>query len=286
MIDGIPAERCLMAKMKSGGEEDGRAQKEMRDITVDFDFTPNALSSILYKQGETMVLATVTADKGHPRWFPRNATRGWIHAEYSLLPGSTNTRFRRERNGAKGRTHEIERLVARSLRGAVDLEALGPISMTVDCEILNADGGTRCASITAGNIALRLAIRRLIASGRCLPVDLRASEQDLKDGWTPPKMSPEERANHESAVMANDVAALSVGMVDGKVRVDLDYVLDSNADVDMNVVMTSEGSFVEVQGTGEEATYTRDELESLLNAAVDGIGKLHELQASLLEGRV
>ena len=286
MIDGIPAERCLMAKMKSGGEEDGRAQKEMRDITVDFDFTPNALSSILYKQGETMVLATVTADKGLPRWFPRNATRGWIHAEYSLLPGSTNTRFRRERNGAKGRTHEIERLVARSLRGAVDLEALGPISMTVDCEILNADGGTRCASITAGNIALRLAIRRLIASGRCLPVDLRASEQDLKDGWTPPKMSPEERANHESAVMANDVAALSVGMVDGKVRVDLDYVLDSNADVDMNVVMTSEGSFVEVQGTGEEATYTRDELESLLNAAVEGIGKLHELQASLLEGRV
>jgi len=286
MIDGIPAERCLMAKMKSGGEEDGRAQKEMREITVDFDFTPNALSSILYKQGETMVLATVTADKGLPRWFPRNATRGWIHAEYSLLPGSTNTRFRRERNGAKGRTHEIERLVARSLRGAVDLEALGPISMTVDCEILNADGGTRCASITAGNIALRLAIRRLIASGRCLPVDLRASEQDLKDGWTPPKMSPEERANHESAVMANDVAALSVGMVDGKVRVDLDYVLDSNADVDMNVVMTSEGSFVEVQGTGEEATYTRDELESLLNAAVEGIGKLHELQASLLEGRV
>ena len=286
MIDGIPAERCLMAKMKSGGEEDGRAQKEMRDITVDFDFTPNALSSILYKQGETMVLATVTADKGLPRWFPRNATRGWIHAEYSLLPGSTNTRFRRERNGAKGRTHEIERLVARSLRGAVDLEALGPISMTVDCEILNADGGTRCASITAGNIALRLAIRRLIASGRCLPVDLRASEQDLKDGWMPPKMSPEERASHESAVMANDVAALSVGMVDGKVRVDLDYVLDSNADVDMNVVMTSEGSFVEVQGTGEEATYTRDELESLLNAAVEGIGKLHELQASLLEGRV
>ena len=286
MIDGIPAERCLMAKMKSGGEEDGRAQKEMRDITVDFDFTPNALSSILYKQGETMVLATVTADKGLPRWFPRNATRGWIHAEYSLLPGSTNTRFRRERNGAKGRTHEIERLVARSLRGAVDLEALGPISMTVDCEILNADGGTRCASITAGNIALRLAIRRLIASGRCLPVDLRASEQDLKDGWTPPKMSPEERANHESAVMANDVAALSVGMVDGKVRVDLDYVLDSNADVDMNVVMTSEGSFVEVQGTGEEATYTRDELDSLLNAAVEGIGKLHDLQASLLEGRV
>ncbi|MAN22161.1 MAG: hypothetical protein CL985_03380 [Euryarchaeota archaeon] len=99
-------------------------------------------------------------------------------------------------------------------------------------------------------------------------------------------MSPEERASHESAVMANDVAALSVGMVDGKVRVDLDYVLDSNADVDMNVVMTSEGSFVEVQGTGEEATYTRDELESLLNAAVEGIGKLHELQASLLEGRV
>lgn len=251
---------------------------------MEFDFTPNALASILYKQGNTMVLATVTADEGLPRWFPRNATRGWIHAEYSLLPGSTNTRFRRERNGAKGRTHEIERLVARSLRGAVDLEQLGPLSMTVDCEILNADGGTRCASITAGSIALRLAIRRLIASGRCLPAALRPTDQQRKEGWSAPELSDDEAKGHEIAVMPHDVAALSVGMVDGEVRVDLDYVLDSNADVDMNVVMTSAGSFVEVQGTGEEATYTREELDSLIDSAVGGIKRLHEYQVQVLDG--
>ena len=112
-----------------------------------------------------------------PRWFPRDATKGWVHAEYSLLPASTDSRFRRERNGAKGRTQEIERLIARSLRGAVNLEALGPIALTVDCDIINADGGTRCASITAGNIALRLAVRRLIESGECLPVELRPSSE-------------------------------------------------------------------------------------------------------------
>ena len=273
-----------MAKMKSGGQQDGRGNEEMRDIEVEFDFTPNALASILYKQGNTMVLATVTADEGLPRWFPRNATRGWIHAEYSLLPGSTNTRFRRERNGAKGRTHEIERLVARSLRGAVDLEQLGPLSMTVDCEILNADGGTRCASITAGSIALRLAIRRLIASGRCLPAKLRPTEQQRKEGWKPPILSEDEAHGHEMAVMPCDVAALSVGIVDGEVKVDLDYVLDSNADVDMNVVMTSAGAFVEVQGTGEEATYTREELDSLIDNAVSGIKMLHEHQVKVLEG--
>ena len=169
-----------MAKMKSGGQRDGRDNEEMRDIEVEFDFTPNALASILYKQGNTMVLATVTADEGLPRWFPRNATRGWIHAEYSLLLGSTNTRFRRERNGAKGRTHEIEACgqIAQRCCGS---GTTGPLSMTVDCEILNADGGTRCASITAGSIALRLAIRRLIASGRCLPAKLRPTEQQRKE---------------------------------------------------------------------------------------------------------
>ena len=156
--------------------------------------------------------------------------------------------------------------------------------MTVDCEILNADGGTRCASITAGSIALRLAIRRLIASGRCLPAKLRPSEQQRKEGWKPPVLSDDEAHGHEMAVMPCDVAALSVGMVDGEVKVDLDYVLDSNADVDMNVVMTSAGAFVEVQGTGEEATYTREELDSLIDNAVAGIKRLHERQVKVLEG--
>ena len=165
--------RTHMAKMKTGVGSTERENDEIREIEVKLDFTPNALSSLLYSQGNTQVLVCVTKAPSLPRWFPRDSDRGWVHAEYSLLPGSTDTRFRRERSGAKGRTMEIERLVARSLRGAVDLEQLGPVALTVDCDILNADGGTRCASITAANIALRLAVRRLISSGECLPKDRR-----------------------------------------------------------------------------------------------------------------
>ena len=157
-----------MAKDKTGFNPD-REQNEMRHVEVELDFTPNALASVLYRQGDTVILVCVTKERSLPRWFPRDATKGWVHAEYSLLPGSTDSRFRRERNGAKGRTQEIERLIARSLRAAVDLEALGPVAINVDCDVLNADGGTRCASITAAGIALRLAVRRLIASGDCLP---------------------------------------------------------------------------------------------------------------------
>jgi len=254
----------------------------MREIEVALDFTPNALASLMYRQGDTVVLACVTKADRLPRWFPRDAERGWVHAEYSLLPGSTNTRFRRERNGAKGRTQEIERLVARSLRGAVDLEELGPIALTVDCDILNADGGTRCASITAASLALRLAVRRLIASGDCLPKEKRLSREEIKKGVEAPELNEAERSAHEMAVMPNDVGALSVGMVAGEVRTDLDYVLDSNADVDMNVVMTSDGGFVEVQGTGEEATYTREELDAMIDAATVGISELHTFQTSIL----
>ncbi len=271
-----------MAKIKTGTGSSDRANNELRGVEVTLDFTPNALSSLLYRQGETQVLVCVTKAPSLPRWFPRDANRGWVHAEYSLLPASTDTRFRRERGGAKGRTHEIERLVARSMRGAVDLDHLGPVALTVDCDVLNADGGTRCASITAASIGLRLAIRRLIASGECLPADLRLSRDDIRKGAEQPVLSEGGQAEHEAAVMANDVAALSVGMVGGSVRTDLDYVLDSNADVDMNVVMTSDGGFVEVQGTGEEATYTRGELDGMIDAATSGIAKLHALQASIL----
>jgi ribonuclease PH len=272
-----------MAKIKTGVSNSDRGNDEIRGIEVTLDFTQNALASLLYCQGETHVLVCITKAASLPRWFPRDADRGWVHAEYSLLPGSTDTRFRRERSGAKGRTHEIERLVARSMRGAIDLDQLGPVALTVDCDVLNADGGTRCASITAANIGLRLAIRRLIASGECLPADLRLSRDDVRKGVAPPVLSEEKQAEHESAVMANDVAALSVGMVGGEVRTDLDYDLDSNADVDMNVVMTSDGGFVEVQGTGEEATYTREELDAMVDAATAGIAKLHTLQASVLD---
>ena len=267
--------RRTMAKLKSGDTGSNRGDDEMREIEVALDFTPNALASLMYRQGDTVVLACATKAAGLPRWFPRDAERGWVHAEYALLPGSTNTRFRR-------RTQEIERLVARSLRGAVDLDELGPIALTVDCDVLNADGGTRCASITAASLALRLAVRRLIASGDCLPKEKRLSREEVKKGVEAPELSETERLAHEMAVMPNDVGALSVGMVAGEVRTDLDYVLDSNADVDMNVVMTSDGGFVEVQGTGEEATYTREELDAMIDAATVGISELHAFQASIL----
>ena len=143
------------------------------------------------------------------------------------------------------------------------------MALTVDCDILNADGGTRCASITAANIALRLAVRRLISSGECLPKDRRLTREQIRKGAKQETLSKEQMASHEASVMPNDVAALSVGMVEGQVWTDLDYVLDSNADVDMNVVMTSSGDFVEVQGTGEEATYSRDCLLYTSDAADD-----------------
>lgn len=271
-----------MSKMKSGDIEVSRDKDKLREIEVTLDFTPNALASVLYRQGETVILACVTKADGLPRWFPRDSQRGWVHAEYSLLPGSTDSRFRRERNGAKGRTQEIERLVARSLRGAIDLEELGPIALTVDCDVLNADGGTRCASITAACIALRLAVRRLINEGECLPIGMRPSREDLKNGWKKPNLSEEEKSNHENNVIMNDVAAVSVGLIGDDIYLDLDYILDSNADVDMNVVMTSNGEFVEVQGTGEESTYSRDQLNSLLDMAEKGNSLLHKMQVKVL----
>ena len=274
--------RRAMAKMKTDVGSTDRANDEIRKIEVKLDFTPNALASILYHQGDTQVLVCVTKAPSLPRWFPRDSDRGWVHAEYSLLPGSTDTRFRRERSGAKGRTMEIERLVARSLRGAVDLEQLGPVALTVDCDILNADGGTRCASITAANIALRLAVRRLIDSGECLPKEKRLTRDEIRKGAEKETLTQEEKDSHEMSVMPNDVAAISVGVVGGQIWTDLDYILDSNADVDMNVVMTSAGEFVEVQGTGEEATYSREDLNSLIDAAEVGISRLHQLQTEVL----
>ncbi len=274
--------RPTMGKMKRADIDVTREQDKLRDIEVTLDFTPNALSSVLYKQGETVILACVTKADGLPRWFPRDSQRGWVHAEYSLLPGSTDSRFRRERNGAKGRTQEIERLVARSLRGAIDLEQLGPIALTVDCDVLNADGGTRCASITAACIALRLAVRRLIEQSECLPIGLRPSRDDLKNGWKKPELTKEEKLDHENSVIRNNVAAVSVGLIGDDIYLDLDYILDSNADVDMNVIMTSDGEFVEVQGTGEESTYTRGQLNSLLDMAEKGNSLLHQMQVKVL----
>jgi ribonuclease PH len=267
-----------MAKLKETPLDSNRDMSEMRTPEIELDFTNNALASVLYRQGNTVVLACATKASSLPRWFPRDATRGWVNAEYSLMPGSTDSRFRRERQGAKGRTMEIERLIARSLRGVVNLDELGPLSLTVDCDILNADGGTRCASITAASIALRLAIRRLIRSGDCFPLEKRLSSDDEKI-----ELTEEEMIEHEKAVMPNDVAAISVGLIGDDVYLDLDYILDSNADVDMNVIMTSNGEFVEIQGTGEESTFTGDQLNRLIEMSKDGISKLHTFQSDLFK---
>ncbi len=283
-VDELDLLGDIMAKFKTELTTSRNAD-EMRSVEVEIDFTSNALASILYRQGETVVLACCTKEARLPGWFPRDSTKGWVHAEYSLLPGSTDSRFRRERRGAKGRTQEIERLVARSLRAAVNLEELGPIALNVDCDILNADGGTRCASITAANLALRLGVRRLIAAGVCLPKNMRPTEEQRRSGWSPPVLSEEEQMAHEMRVMEHDVAAISVGLIDGKSYLDLDYNLDSNADVDMNVVKVSNGTFVEVQGTGEESTYQREELDALLDMADIGFEALFEMQKTILHGQ-
>ena len=272
-----------MAKFKTEFETDRNAD-QMRHVEVEIDFTSNALASILYRQGNTVVLACCSKEARLPGWFPRDSTKGWVHAEYSLLPGSTDSRFRRERRGAKGRTQEIERLIARSLRAAIDLEQLGPIALNVDCDILNADGGTRCASITAANLALRLAVRRLISSGQCLPMEHRPTDDERKSGWKPPELSDAEQQAHESRVIPNDLAAISVGLIDGDVYLDLDYILDSNADVDMNIVKTSDGKYVEIQGAGEESTFSGEELFALIAQADAGLDALFEVQAAILDG--
>ena len=273
----------FMAKFKTEFETDRNAD-QMRHVEGEIDFTSNAWASILDRQGNTVVLACCTKEARLPGWFPRDSTKGWVHAEYSLLPGSTDSRFRRERRGAKGRTQEIERLIARSLRAAIDLEQLGPIALNVDCDILNADGGTRCASITAANLALRLAVRRLIASGKCLPMEHRPTDDERKSGWKPPELSDAEQQAHESRVIPHDLAAISVGLIDGDVYLDLDYVLDSNADVDMNIVKTSDGKYVEIQGTGEESTFSGEELFALIAQADAGLDALFEVQAAILDG--
>ncbi|MDP6325083.1 MAG: ribonuclease PH [Candidatus Thalassarchaeaceae archaeon] len=273
-----------MAKFKEADLELSREKDEMREVEVKIDFTPNALASVLYKQGDTVVLACCTRARNLPRWFPRDATKGWVNAEYSLLPGSTDSRFQRERRGAKGRTYEIERLVARSLRAGIDLEELGPHSLTVDCDILNADGGTRCASITAATIALRLGVRRLIDQGLCLPAVDRKPADAGRD-WKPRELSSTEKTAHEAAVLPVDVAAISVGLLGDDVYLDLDYILDSNADVDMNVIGTSDGMLVEVQGTGEESTYSRAQMDALMDMAEKGLASLHSIQQSTLNNQ-
>ncbi|HHK41440.1 MAG TPA: ribonuclease PH [Planctomycetaceae bacterium] len=227
---------------------------QLRPVKIRRRFTKTAPGSVLYQAGRTTVLCTASVSEDVPPWLA-DSGKGWVTAEYSMLPGSTSPRKKRDRGGkVDGRTTEIQRLIGRSLRAVVDLEALGPRLITVDCDVLEADGGTRTASITGGWIALVDAlwsIRRELPSSDSLP---------LRDS----------------------VAAVSVGLVGGRTVLDLDYEADAAADVDMNVVMTGSGRYVEIQGTGEEATFGEDDLQRLLALAKKGIAQLTRRQKEAL----
>jgi ribonuclease PH len=232
----------------------GRAPDQLRPVRLLTNFTENPLASVLCEFGATKVLCTVSSEETVPR-FQHGSGRGWVTAEYSLLPGSTDRRVEREaaRGKQSGRTLEIQRLIGRSLRAVVDTKGLGERTLWVDCDVLQADGGTRTASITGGYTALALALSRLVRRGALDQTPLRGS-----------------------------IAAVSVGLVDGQVLLDLDYDEDSRADVDMNLVATGGGRLAEIQGTGEEATFSREELEAMTTLALRGIEELTRLQEDAL----
>ncbi|MBG0788054.1 MAG: ribonuclease PH [Anaerolineaceae bacterium] len=238
---------------KDTSRPDGRKFDELRPLAFTPDYVSVAEGSVLVTWGETRVLCNLTIQDGVKPWMAGKGT-GWITAEYALLPRSTQTRTSRETNGLKGRTQEIRRLIGRSLRMAVDLDLIGERTLLLDCDVLQADGGTRVASITGGYLALALGLRPLIASGAIPANALR-----------PP------------------IGAVSVGMVEGNPVLDLNYAEDSLADVDLNVVMAHDGRFIEVQGTAEGEPFTKDELESMLSLAQKGIKEINTLQKELLD---
>ena len=233
---------------------DGRSDDQLRPITFERDFTEFAAGSVLVSFGMTKVLCTASIDEDVPRWM-RGTGKGWVTAEYSLLPGSTAERVDREAAKGKqsGRTQEIQRLIGRSLRSVTDMTAMPDTQIVVDCDVLQADGGTRTAAICGGYVALHDALTRLMMVGK-----LRAHP------------------------LTDACAAISVGIVGDTPMLDLAYVEDSKAEVDMNVVMTGSGSFIEVQGTAEGAPFSRSELDSLLQLASDGITSILAMQAEVV----
>ena len=228
---------------------DGRQNNELRPLTFERDFTEMALGSCLVSFGRTRVLCTASVNDRVPPWL-RNTGQGWVTAEYAMLPGSSPERVRRK---TSGRSQEIQRLIGRSLRAVVDLYALGEREVTVDCDVLQADGGTRTASICGGYVALHDAFTRLVASGEI-------AANPLND----------------------ELAAISVGIIEGEVRLDLPYIEDAAAEVDFNVVMNGSGHFVEVQGTAEGATFNREQLDGLVDMAASGITTIVEAQRAVL----
>ncbi len=228
----------------------GRAPADLRPVDIEPGFVRSASGSALISIGETRVICTASVDESVPRWMAGRG-RGWVTAEYGMLPASTGQRKARDisKGRADGRSVEIQRLIGRSLRGVIDFDALGERTIYVDCDVLQADGGTRCASITGGMVALRLACERLIAEGKL-----------------------------ERVPLTGVVAAVSCGIVGGVPLLDLDYPEDSSAEVDANVVMTGDGGLVEVQATAERTPLSRTHLDELLSLAAGGIEQLREAQ--------
>ena len=233
---------------------DGRESDQLRPMSFQRDFTTQTDGSVLVTVGDTMVLCTASIDESVPRWM-KGSGKGWVTAEYSMLPGSSNERIRREvsKGSPGGRTHEIQRLIGRSLRAVCDMEMLGERQVIVDCDVLQADGGTRTTSINGAYLALHDALTRTVQRGAIQQNPLREA-----------------------------CAAVSVGIIGGVAMLDLPYVEDSTAEVDMNVVMTESGRFVEVQGTAEGAAFSRGELDDLLALAELGITEIVSRQRQLL----
>ena len=234
------------------GRTGGRRSDQIRPVTIETDVAPYAEGSCIISTGATRVLCTASVSMDVPLWREASGT-GWVTAEYAMLPRATHTRTRRERSGAKGRTQEIQRLIGRSLRSVTDMKILGLHTVTVDCDVLHADGGTRTASITGACVAVSLAFEHLVGEGLIV-------------------RNP----------MKERVAAVSVGLVEQEARLDLDYLEDSNAQVDMNIVSTQGGGLVEVQGTAEGDPFPRDDLDAMLDLATAGLETLFAAQASAL----
>lgn len=234
-----------------------RENNALRPVSIETGVLKNAAGSSLIRCGDTHVLCAATIEESVPQW-RRGKGLGWVTAEYALLPASTSSRSSRERRGAKGRTQEIERLIGRSLRTVVDMTGLGgEVTITLDCDVLQADGGTRTASITGAYVALVDALRTWRVAGKI-----------------------------DQLPLLGQVAAISVGAVDGRVLLDLDYAEDSHAEVDMNVVADDKGNYIEVQGTGEQTPFSRERLGELLDLSDAGIKQLLALQIEALGGTI
>ena len=244
----------MTQNLSAAPREDGRADDELRPITFTRGWQEHPAGSVLVEFGRTKVLCAASVEEGVPRW-RKGSGLGWVTAEYAMLPSATNTRSSRESVKGKvgGRTHEISRLVGRSLRAVIDYEALGENTIMIDCDVLQADGGTRTAAITGAYVALHDAVEYLRAQGAL-----------------------------KGEALTGSVAAVSVGIIDGVPRLDLPYVEDVRAETDMNIVMTGEGKFVEVQGTAEGVAFDRAELDSLLALGEKGCAEITRLQRRAL----